>query len=936
MKTETKNITTIKFTEPYIDRLVDYIDEEFVKKGVDPRRLAIVFGGKRPALFVRRALANKYKKSVFSPRFFAIDEFIGYVVKKKFLFKRIDELENAYLLYNLARQHTPKILKGRELFSQFLPWTKEILKFIENLDLENISQDKLNSIQSNAAIGYDVPPSINELLESIGTLREVYHKELEENKSFTRGIQYLKAAQTIDEIQLPEFDYIVFANFFYMNASEKKVVGSLYDRGQARLVFQGDERKWPVLKSLSNKFETPIQEGERVEIPNFKLHLYKGFDIHSQIGSLREILKGIKHLDKTVIVLSEPSNIVPLISEISGYISDFNISMGYPLKRSSLYTLLTLIFKTQLSRKKDRYYARDYLKVLHHPFVKNLALTNNPTVTRVLVHKIEELLTGKEQGSITGSLFVELEDIESCNELFMLTIETLDRMNITTNRDELEQVLETIHEFLFIGWEKTNSFANFVMALEAFLNLMIEKSFMENYPMNINIANRMMDLLTEFKNVSFKTEQFSQDDIFKIFETRLSGEIVAFIGSPLKGLQILGLFETRSLNFENVIVLDVNEGVLPRLNVYEALIPREVMVSLNLDRLEQEEEIQRYQFMRLISSAKNVHLIYQESKDKERSRFIEELIWEEQKSKSDIVNIPVKRANYKVEVTGRRRIYKKTPAMVEFLKGLRFSASSVNMYVRNPAEFYFNYVLGLREKDNLLDDPEARHIGTFIHEHLEHMYMPFLGKKPVLDEKFRQVFNRTLEERFTATFGRNMKSDAFLLKSIIQERLSRFLDNEMNNNDRKVEKLLYLENQFEDVLDLSSGNRRFSYIVDRVDQLHDGTIMIVDYKTGGLDIMPRPAEYLGNLELSREAIRDHIKSFQLPLYFHYLDRHYPDRPINACLYNLRTLKIDKFVTEKNTMERHQICQVYLKYLDFIINEILNPDIDFVEDDTMSY
>lgn len=936
MKTQTNNITTIKFNEPFIDRLVDIMDEEFVQTGADLHRVAVVFGGKRPALFAKRALAVKYQKSFYSPKFFTIDEFVSLVVKKKFLFKRIDELENAYLLYHLARQHTPRILKGRELFSQFLPWTKDILKFIENLDLENVSPDKLKNIQSNAAIGYDVPPSINELLESIGTLREVYHQELERQKCFTRGIQYLKAAQVIDDIKLSEFDAILFANLFYLNASEKKLVKSLYDRGQARLIFQGDERKWPVLKNLSRDLGSPIQEGERVEKQHFKLHLHKGFDAHSQIGTLREILKGIKNINQTVIVLPDAAHIIPLISEISSLVAEFNISMGYPLKRSSLYTLFTLIFKTQLSRKKERYYARDYLKVLQHPFVKNLRITGDSTVTRILIHKLEEILTGKEQGSITGSLFVELEDIESCDELYRLTLETLDRMKVATSRDELEKVLETIHEYVFIEWESLNSFGMFVKVLDQFLELMIQKSSMEHYPMNINIANKVQELLVEFRNVSFKDEPFTQIDIFKIFESRLSGEIVAFVGSPLKGLQILGLLETRSLNFENVIVLDVNEGILPRLNLYEALIPREVMVSLNLDRLEQEEEIQRYQFMRLISSAKNVHLIYQESKDKERSRFIEELIWEEQKSKNDIVRIPVVRANFKVEVSSHKKVYKKTPVMVEFLKGMRFSASSVNMYLRNPAEFYFNYVLGLREKDNLLDDPEARHIGTFIHEHLEHSFRPFLGQKPVLDEKFRQQFNRTLEERFAATFGKNMKSDAFLLKSIIQERLSRFLENEADHAERRVEKLLYLENKFEDVLELSCGRIKFGYVVDRVDKMRHGTVMIIDYKTGGLDMMPKPPEGLANLEFSRETIRDYVKSFQLPLYFHYLNRHYPHDPINAALYNLRTLKVDTFIVERNTMERDQICQAYLEALDFVMSEILNPNIDFVEDETAAY
>ena len=141
----------------------------------------------------------------------------------------------------------------------------------------------------------------------------------------------------------------------------------------------------------------------------------------------------------------------------------------------------------------------------------------------------------------------------------------------------------------------------------------------------------MYDIVDEIRQAVFSEEPFPVEDLFKIFSEKIEREIVAFSGSPLKGLQILGLFETRALNFKHVIVMDVNEGVLPHVNLYEPLIPREVMISLNLDRLEQEEEIQRYQFMRLISSAKTVHLVYQESRDKERSRFVEELIWDAEK-----------------------------------------------------------------------------------------------------------------------------------------------------------------------------------------------------------------------------------------------------------------------------------------------------------------
>ena len=140
-----------------------------------------------------------------------------------------------------------------------------------------------------------------------------------------------------------------------------------------------------------------------------------------------------------------------------------------------------------------------------------------------------------------------------------------------------------------------------------------------------------------------------------------------------------------------------------------------------------------------------------------------------------------------------------------------------------------------------------------------------------------------------------------------------------------------MENRFEDVIPLPSGTIKFRYIVDRVDKLKDGTVMIIDYKTGNTDLMPKAIDQIQAMDLSRETIRDNIKSFQIPLYFHYLDKQFADQPINAALYNLRTLELHKLIGLKNPFDRKKINEVFLNVLDFIMAEILNPDIPFEED-----
>jgi hypothetical protein len=909
-----------------------YFDEQYLKPGKDLRRVAVIFGGKRPALFLKRELANRHRQAFYPPRFFTMDEWMRYVVQKKDSFKDMTDLNQCYLLYRLAKTVTPEILAGREDFARFLPWTKEILSFIDQLDLENVSNDKLRHIEANARIGYPVPEDINKLLESLVTLRQAYHERMHMERTYSRGFQYRRAAQLIENCEFPEFDAVLFCNIFYLNRSEEVVVKNFYERGLATVFFQGDERRWPVLKRVGRFLGTTIREAEQIPTPSFALKLYAGFDIHSQVGLVREILKDIKNLDRTVIVLPNPDHIIPLLSEISHDIQKFNISMGYPLKRSSLFALLQVVFEAQLSRGSTGYYTRDYLRTLRHPLVKNLHMGAGVTATRVLIHKIEEILTGQEQGDLSGLIFIDPQQVARSDLLYDLAEETLLGMGIIVSRADLQDILTMIHQWVFREWEPCSCFTDFSGILKGFVDFFCAKSFLKHYPLNLKIVDKIYQIIEELSCVAFGREFFAFEEMVRIFYAKMEGEIVSFIGSPLKGLQILGLFETRSLNFDDVIVLDVNEGTLPHLNICEPLIPREVMVNLGLDRLEQEEEIQRYQFMRLISAAKQVHLIYQEGgKDKQRSRFVEELVWEAQKDLQRLDAVTICRSQFRVGVAVQRTVIHKTPQVVDFLRHHRYSASSINLYLRSPVEFYYTYVLGLREKEDLLNEPENRQVGTFIHGLLEEGFKGFIGRQPVIDERFRHHFQQILESRFAKTLGKVGRADAFLLKTVIEERMRRFLDMEVEHRAHLIKEVLYIEKRFEDMIPLSCGNMSFVYRVDRVDRMLDGEIVIIDYKAGSIDPMPKEISLIESMALSRSTIAENIRSFQIPLYYYYLDKTFPNDPVNAAFYNLRTVEIHKLMDSKMPYDRSRITQAYMRALDFIVSELLNPQVPFCDE-----
>lgn len=917
-------IITYNLGEDFIANVSDFIVSNFKNKDNDFSRIACVFGGKRPNLFLRRELSRRLKAPYYPPNAFAIDEFMEYIVKDKSPVSRMNDLDAGYLIYSLVKDKFTQILKGRENFKEFLPWAEEFISFIEQLDLENIANDSLSLVQKSANIGFDVPESVNILLQNIIALREAYHKTLKEKEKFSRGLLYIAASELADKIKFPEFDAIIFCNFFYIHTTEFNVIKSICNNGKGICIFQGDENDWSVLRNNAKKLNVSLKPAKPLtKQPNIVFRT--GFDLHSQVCFVRETLKEIKKQDDTVIVLPQAESVVPLLSEISAFAKNVNVSMGYPLKRSSVFALFEAIFKAKVSRKAGAYYTKDYLDVLRHPLVKNIKFSEDSSVTRILVHKIEEVLTGKIKTDIGGSLFISLDAIENLDDIYRSSCDTLLNMGISVSIEKLRAIIKNLHKLLFISWDQVSNFFDFSFALSDITNTLLEKSMVSAFPFNLKIIERIISIKEELRALMFSREPFTLDEMCEIFLYKLKAELISFSGSPLKGLQILGLFETRSLSFKNVIVMDVNEGTLPKLKIYEPLIPREVMLSLGLNRLEKEEEIQRYQFTSLISTAEQVYVIYEENQAKEKSRFVEELIWKKQKQLNKLEAPEALRGIFNLKLNRKEQIIAKTADMVEFLKKQRYSASRLNTYLECPLQFYYKYVLGLSEAEDLLDEPGSADVGNFIHELLEEVFKKFINRKPVIDKEYKDYFWEIFNNKFSSSIEKRMKSDSLLLKGIIKNRLEKLLEEEANS---QIKKILYLEEEFKGELKLPEMSFDFIMKVDRIDEQEDGSLTIIDYKTGKIDKTPKALKYLEEMEFSRESIRENIKSFQLPLYYYFVKKQFVDREINAELYSIRTLEHKAFIQEQDCEQKERVMEICLKALDAIFKEIFDPNVAF--------
>ena len=788
-------VTTFNFNEDFIEKLADYIVANFLKDGRDLSRTAVVFGGKRPRYFLRRALSRRLGKGYYPPVFFTIENFMREVMTRKATFRMAPAMDSCYLIYQAALEKAPNLLKDKNEFSAFLPWAKEVNSFIEELDLEDVQSSSLKGVEKSAEIGYEIPESVNELLSRIVDIRKLYHDVLKKRGLYSRGLLYLEASRIIPKVSFDDFDRILFCNLYYLYKTESAVIKHLFDSCKAQLFFQKDSSEWPVLKKLETIFSCAIEPEATGQKP-FTPHIYKGFDSHSQAGLVREII-GAKikkeDLDKTLVLLPDANNLIPLLSEISSQDLELNVSMGYPLKRSSLYGLFQYIFEAQARRKDNKYYSRDYLKVILHPVIKNLILNQSPAATRILCHKIEEALKGIIETSLAGSLFIDLNTIESENALFEKAADSIAHQDMQLGVTELKAILTRIHRLCFRGWEGVGNFTAFISMLQEFTDAVLFESMATRYRLNSKVIERIYDMIDELKCSEFRDQKFTSDEIFRIFTGKLEDEKINFAGSPLKGLQVLGLLETRSLTFKNIIIMDANEGLLPRVRVYEPLIPRQVMDSLGLKRLKDEEEVEKYHFSRLVSGAQDVYFVYDDDPEKERSRFLEEIIWQKQKESNDLPAFGETRARFNVNVARQPEpAAVKDEKIVQYLQNdFVFSPSSIDTYLHCPLQFYYQYVLRLREKDDQLAEPESKDVGTVVHELLEEAFKDSLGREPVIDKKFEQKFWDLFRDIFDKKIRNRISAEAFMIEDLMRHRLELFLKKEKEKDgSRGVKKIL--------------------------------------------------------------------------------------------------------------------------------------------------
>jgi ATP-dependent helicase/DNAse subunit B len=418
---------------------------------------------------------------------------------------------------------------------------------------------------------------------------------------------------------------------------------------------------------------------------------------------------------------------------------------------------------------------------------------------------------------------------------------------------------------------------------------------------------------------------------FFLFQSVFKRVSLPFDGTPLNGLQILGFLETRNIKFKNVYFFDVNEGVIPHTTKEESVLPTGVREHLGISTYKTKEKVARYYFDILIKSSENVHLFYIENNKSQRSRFAEELCWEEEKKtgKSEAAE-KVKNIEYKINLNREASAgAEKTKEIADYFKEeFRYSASALNSYLHCGLKFYYSYALKLSEDGELAGEVEKKDIGNIVHEVLESYFEKLSGKVLEPGDINTALLDDIINLKFKEMFSDNLPGRIFLIKNQISYQLKKFMENYQLPLVLKS-KVKVLGNEMKINADINGY--RFKGFLDRVEERDDITY-IIDYKTSSSDLAHKINFKKLDYE-SRESIETCIKSLQIPFYLMLYSNHKKTdvKDLRGIFLLLGKSKIDEKIEFNPFENEEEILKHYpklLKLMFTLLDEICNKDIPF--------
>ena len=889
-------------------KFLNKIIHELLAQNQDLSAFNIILPGKRPIVFIRQILEES-NYSGFLPNFFTVEELINTIADKQ----PIQGIPLWLFSFDVYRSLN---LIPNDDFSEFLKWFPtlqkdwdDVLKFSDSDQavLEYMfDEERIKEWAQNLGEDDDVPrKKFLNFWQNMNIFLPALKERLKERNWATSGMIHETAKAEIVSFAKNTSEHFVFCGFNAFTPVEEKLVRSLLQWNKAQCFFQADRYYFDDERQEAGKFlrnhktwkefddNRAFQwiEDDFNQPKNIKVYEVSGNVTQTKV--LPEIFKEInnKTYSNTAVVLLD-ENLLPASLDVMHGIETLNITMGFPLKNLSFSNAVKRLFylQKQLEKNKSSYYYRDVFPIL------------------------EELPKSAEDEQIINDFKAKIEE----RNIVYISRKLLHELLSGLSYFGLLQKAENTHAYLDI----LITFCQQVKWLE------IDDIQYENVSHFENAFRIIKNQLTPY-NISIK-----MDTLEILINQYINSESIDFQGEPLRGLQIMGLLETRLLNFENVIMLSVNEGKLPLGNSQNTYIPFDIRKFFDLHTFLENDSIYAYHFYRLIQDSTNVHLLYNALSSGvntgEKSRFITQI---EMESSHTIEHLIIE--NSSEPILTKPIEIPKTEIVQERLQNWKkkVSASHLTSYLYNPIDFYLSKILNTSETDEIEEELSVKNYGNLVHYSLQEIYEEIKGK--MLKESDLENSIKAIDKYIDVAIEKLKHQPEFyekgmnyIHKAIAKKVIENILghDLELVKQGNKLE-IIDIERRFENIDFYLDGNDKISFLgfIDRIDKLN-GTLRIIDYKTAKIKnlIVKIDGEnvegYFHNSERKQ--------ALQLCIY-HYVVQHLPEFwgfPIETGIWSFSEAKkgVISLQFEKGNIDDA------MKSVKSLILEILNPDIPFVE------
>lgn len=920
-------------------------------RGSDLGDCCIILPNRRAGLFLQRHLASHSSDVRWSPRIYGINDFINEIS----LLEISDPIELQFTLYDLYEGY----VEHPDPFDEFYFWGDIMLSDYDELDkylvdagmlfsniidlkeleepLAGLDQEQISFIRQFWT-GFhegDRTPEKDKFLDMWKLLPILYQRLRKRLASNGQGYQGMQYREIVERIVNGKFEFsggnrTIVAGFNALNACEKQIFSWLKKHG-AEFYWDYDHNYTDDDTMEAGRF---LKENLELFPEHSKLEDFKGlkhtkqfriFELPTDVLQAktvhkileREDIAAVQDCTDTAVVLCDEELLMPVIMSLPEKLKEINITMGYPMKNTPVYSFIDALLHMQQNIRKTRegrtqFYHKDVTSILLHPYLRT------------------------REAASTHSLLGEI----SKNNLIQVDIELfkgeLERMIFCQVEGALDLVLYLRRIFLHI--------LETLGGQEEKMHQELDREFIFQLLINLN---KLEDLIASRSGVTMAI-------MIRLFRKLLSGLRVPFEGEPLSGLQVMGILETRLLDFRHVILLSMNEEVMPRSHAGQSYIPYALRIGFRMPAREDKDAIYAYYFYRLIQRAEKIDLLYNSKSEGiragEMSRYLYQLIYSHGitviRPGMEVMarEIPPLVVPHTREVALTLASYNRDGGGKKYL-----SPSAINTFIDCSLKFYLRYLAGIGEPDEVKEELDAAGFGTVVHEAIRILY------SAVADRNQGNITGGELEKLRTSEHPEKVLREVFLdhhyrgrRKTAIEGRniiifrvMLRYLKKIMETDLKYVPfRLVSVESTYERVLEIQVGDRRFGIRlggkIDRVDRVK-GSYRVIDYKTGN------NRRGFSNLEgLFDGSIRNRNgAAFQTLFYAWLVSAGFSGDQIMPGLYIMKELYGEEFDPALTMGSHHQRTRIdsfseletdFLNHLGEVLAAMFDPDALFIQTD----